>query len=50
VIALHVNRNPFEVINYGSGKNIYDETIDDAKQPLEIKWSNGSYIKVPILK
>ena len=50
VIALHVNKNPFEVINYGSGKNVYDETIKDANEPLQIKWYNNSYVKVPILK
>lgn len=50
VIALHVNKNPFEVINYGSGKDVYDETINDAKEPLKVKWYNDSYIKVPILK
>jgi hypothetical protein len=50
VIALQVNKNPFEVINYGSGKDVYDETIDDAKEPLQIKWYNDSYIKVPISK
>ena len=50
VIALHVNKNPFEVINYGSGKNVYDETIKDADEPLQIKWYNRSYIRVPISK
>lgn len=50
VIALHVNKNPFEVINYGSGKDVYDETINDAKEPLQIKWYTDSYIKAPILK
>jgi putative CocE/NonD family hydrolase len=48
VVAIHINKNPFEVINYGSGKNVYDETIDDAKEPLLVKWYNDSYIKVPI--
>ena len=50
VVALQVNKNPFEVINYGSGKNVYDETINDAAEPLQIKWYSDSYIKVPILK
>jgi hypothetical protein len=50
VIALQVNKNPFEVINYGSGKNVYDETINDAKEPLQIKWHTDSYITVPISK
>jgi hypothetical protein len=48
VIALQVNKNPFEVINYGSGKNVYDETINDANGPLQIKWYTDSYITVPI--
>ena len=50
VVAIHINKNPFEVINYGSGKNVYDETIDDAKEPLRVKWYNDSYIKVPIFE
>jgi uncharacterized protein len=50
VIALQVNKNPFEVINYGSGKNVYDETINDSQQPLHIKWYSDSYITVPISK
>ena len=50
VIVLNVNKHPFEVINYGTGKDVNDETINDAKEPLQIKWYNDSYIKVPILK
>ena len=50
VIALQINKNPFEVINYGSGKNVYDETINDAQEPLQIKWYTDSYITVPVLK
>jgi putative CocE/NonD family hydrolase len=49
-VALHVNKNPFEVINYGSGKNVYDETLNDAGEPLQIKWYNDSYISVPVSK
>jgi uncharacterized protein len=49
-VALHVNKNPFEVINYGSGKNVYDETLADAAEPLQIRWYNDSYITVPISK
>jgi hypothetical protein len=50
VIVLNGNKNPFEVINYGSGKNVYDETISDANEPLRVKWYNSSYINVHILK
>lgn len=37
-------------INYGSGKSVADESIADAKEPLVIKWSNFSYIKLPLKK
>jgi uncharacterized protein len=50
VILLNINKHPFEIINYGSGKNVADETIKDANEPLKIKWLSDSYIKVPILK
>jgi hypothetical protein len=32
-IALLVNKNPFEVINYGSGKDVYDETWSRREEP-----------------
>lgn len=37
-------------INYGSGKDVSDETLDDAKIPLEVKWLISSRIKVPIFR
>lgn len=48
VILLNINKNPFEIINYGSGKPVDQETIRDASGPLYIKWHNGSFIKVPV--
>lgn len=50
VILLNINKHPFEIINYGSGKPVAEETINDADTPLQIKWYNDSYIKVPIRK
>lgn len=44
----NVNKHPSEEINYGTGKGVSDETIADAKEPLQIKWFNHSYIKVPV--
>src|SRR4029453_1877670 len=46
VIVVNVNKHPFEIINYGTGKNVEDETINDAKEPLQINWYNDSYLKV----
>ncbi|MCP9765612.1 CocE/NonD family hydrolase [Lacihabitans soyangensis] len=50
VILLNINKHPFEIINYGSGKEVVDETIKDAGEPLQIKWHNDSVIKIPIWK
>jgi len=48
VVVLNVNKHPFEIINYGSGKEPAFETINDAGEPLEIRWYNDSYIEIPI--
>jgi len=50
VIALGVNKSPYWQVNYGTGKDVSDETIADAIEPLLIKWFGDSFIKVPILK
>jgi len=50
VILLNINKHPFEIINYGSGKEVSDETISDAGEPLQIKWYNDSYITIPVWK
>lgn len=50
VILLNINKHPFEIINYGTGKEVIDETINDAGEPLLIKWHNDSFIKIPIWK
>ena len=50
LILLNTNKHSFEIINYGSGKPVSDETIKDAGEPLQVKWHNDSYIKVPIWK
>lgn len=50
VVVVNVNKHPFEIINYGSGKEPAFETIQDAGYPLEIIWYSDSYIEVPIWK
>lgn len=50
VVILNINKHPFEVINYGSGKEVADETINDAGEPLDIKWYSESFIKIPVWK
>lgn len=50
IILLGVRKSPDGQINYGTGKDVSEETIADAKEPLEIKWHNNSYIEIPIFK
>lgn len=48
VVIININKSPFEQINYGTGKDVNEETIKDANEPLQIKWHNDSYIKIPV--
>ena len=50
VVIVNVNKSPFEQINYGTGKEVNEETINDAGEPLEIKWHNDSFIRLPVAK
>lgn len=50
LVVLNIDKNPFAQINYGTGKDVSDETIRDAKVPLKIRWSNDSFIEVPLLE
>lgn len=50
VIVLGVNKNPNWQINYGTGKNVSDETIADAEIPLQIQWHGNSSITLPVVK
>jgi predicted acyl esterase len=48
LVLLTVNKNKFSEINYGTGKDVADESVADAKVPLRVRWQNDSYITVPI--
>jgi hypothetical protein len=50
VVVLGVNKNPDWQINYGSGKDVSDETMADAAIPMQIKWYNSSVIRIPVLR
>jgi uncharacterized protein len=47
LVTLSIIRSPQWQVNYGTGKDVSDETIADAKIPLQIRWYNNSVIKVP---
>ncbi len=48
VMVLRVIKESARQINYGTGKDVSEETIQDAKAPLEIKWFGGSYVDLPV--
>lgn len=49
ILFVEVNFNKYEQINYGTGNDVSEESILDAKEPLLIKWYNDSYIEIPVI-
>jgi putative CocE/NonD family hydrolase len=43
-----VNKNPMAQVNYGTGKDVSDESIEDAGEPLRLEIVSGSYLEVPL--
>lgn len=50
IIVLGINKNANWQINYGTGKEVSEESIKDAKENLKIKWMGESRIKIPVNK
>tara|TARA_R110002073_G_scaffold4213_1_gene27954 strand:+ start:94679 stop:96421 length:1743 start_codon:yes stop_codon:yes gene_type:complete len=50
LVYVNVNKNPFSELNYGTGKIVSEETIDDANEPLKVKWYTDSFVEIPIWK
>jgi hypothetical protein len=50
LVTLNINKSRFCQINYGTGKDVSDEDINDARIPLQIRWRSDSYVKIPIWK
>jgi hypothetical protein len=48
VVVLGVIKQTGEQINYGTGKDVSDETIADGKKALQIKWYGDSFIDIPV--
>ena len=48
VIVVNVNKNNDAQINYGTGKDVNEESIKDAKEPLKITFTGHSSISLPI--
>jgi putative CocE/NonD family hydrolase len=48
VVVLSILKGNGQQINYGTGKDVSDETIADAKVPLKIRWFADSYVELPV--
>jgi putative CocE/NonD family hydrolase len=48
IVVLGVVKQAGFQINYGSGKDVSDETIADAGEPLALQWFDTSYLDIPI--
>ncbi|MEJ5106569.1 CocE/NonD family hydrolase [Chryseobacterium sp. MYb328] len=50
LLFVGIGKSPNWQINYGTGKDVSEETIQDSGEPLEIKWYNDSYVEIPVYK
>ncbi|HWW31519.1 MAG TPA: CocE/NonD family hydrolase [Steroidobacteraceae bacterium] len=48
VLVLGINKRPDREINYGTGGDVSEESLADAKIPLKIRWHSDSYIEIPV--
>jgi putative CocE/NonD family hydrolase len=48
VLVVSVVKRPDRQINYGTGRDVSDESIADARVPLQIRWYGSSYVEVPV--
>jgi putative CocE/NonD family hydrolase len=48
LVLLDASKNPMAQVNYGTGKDVSDESVKDAGDPLKIEIRSGSYFEVPL--
>ncbi|HKT73674.1 MAG TPA: CocE/NonD family hydrolase [Steroidobacteraceae bacterium] len=47
-LVLGVNKRPDQEINYGTGGDVSDESIEDGKAAIKLRWYAGSYVEIPV--
>lgn len=50
LLLLSVNKNPYAQVNYGTGADVTDESLQSGAPPLRVEWQNDSYVEVPIAR
>jgi uncharacterized protein len=48
VMVLGLSKRPDREINYGTGNDVSEESVEDALAPFRIRWYADSYIEVPV--
>jgi len=48
VILLGIVKRPDRQINYGTGDDVSEESIEDAGVPLRIRWYDSSFLDIPV--
>lgn len=48
LVLIDANKHPMAQVNYGTGKDVSDESVKDAGEPLRIEILSGSYFEVPL--
>ena len=48
VVVLGIVKRPDRQLNYGTGDDVSEESIEDARIPMKIRWYGGSYVDIPI--
>jgi hypothetical protein len=48
LVVLDVQKSAAAQVNYGTGKDVSDESVADAKEPLRVLWHNDSVVNVPV--
>jgi putative CocE/NonD family hydrolase len=48
VAVVGVLKQPDYQINYGTGKEVSEESIADAGEPLNVRWRNDSYVELKV--
>ena len=48
LVLIDANKNPGGQVNYGTGKDVSDESVKDAGEPLKIAIQGGSYFEIPL--
>ena len=48
VVLLSLSRQPGTQVNYGTGKDVSDETVADTVEPLTVEWFGDSFVEVPV--